>query len=138
MNSFHFILFRVFTSIIFLYAGIGHVINKEKILTKLSSTQFYNVLPEKQILGMLIFLSGIVMIVAGIMLATGYKQKLAATVLLLVLIPITLSVQLENLKDLGPFFKNVAIAGSLLFIINHKKQINENKNTRTVFSKFAS
>lgn len=61
------------------------------------------------------------MVIAGILLAAGFKQKWAASLLLLMLIPITLIVQLENLNDLGPFFKNVAIAGSLLFIINYKK-----------------
>ena len=42
------------------------------------------------------------------------------------------SVQLDNLKDLGPFFKNVAIAGSLLFIFNYKQ--NENKNPVIIHS----
>jgi putative oxidoreductase len=124
-------LFRILTSIIFLYAGIGHLLNEGKILSKLSSTQFYTMLPEKSFIIALIYLSGIVMVAAGIMLAAGLKEKLAATALLLVLIPITLSVQMENLKDLGPFFKNVAIAGSLLFIIYNKKQY-ESKNTRII------
>lgn len=67
------------------------------------------------------------MIVAGLMLAAEWKDRKAAIALLIVLIPITISVQLDNLKDLGPFFKNVAIAGSLFFIINHKQ--NEKENT---------
>ena len=66
------------------------------------------------------------MLIAGTLLAAGYYEKKAAIILLLVLIPITISAQLDNLKDLGAFFKNVAIAGSLLFIINYKQ--NENKN----------
>ena len=128
MKTKHYVLFRIFTSLLFLYAGIGHLLNEGKILSKLYSTQFYNMLPEKSIITGLIYLSGIVMVAAGVMLAVGLKEKLAATALLLVLIPITISVQMENLKDLGPFFKNVAIAGSFLFIIYNKKQ-HENKNT---------
>ncbi len=128
MKTKHYVLFRIFTSLLFLYAGTGHLLNEGKILSKLSSTQFYYMLPEKTIIIALIYLSGIVMIAAGILLAAGLKEKLAATALLLVLITITISVQMENLKDLGPFFKNVAIAGSLLFIIYNKKQ-HENKNT---------
>ena len=127
MKTKHYVLFRIFTSLLFLYAGIGHLLNEGKILSKLSSTQFYNMLPEKSIITALIYLSGIVMVAAGVMLAVGLKEKLAAMSLLLVLIPITISVQMENLKDLGPFFKNVAIAGSLLFIIYNKNQ-HENKN----------
>ena len=61
------------------------------------------------------------MIIGGILLAIGYRQRLAAMVLLLILIPITITVQMESLSNLGPFFKNVAIAGSLLFIINYKQ-----------------
>ncbi len=133
MISKHYIFFRIFTSIIFLYAGAGHLLNKEKILLKLSATQFYTLLPDKLILTALIYISGMVMIVAGIMLALGFKEKLAATALFLVLIPITITVQTENIKDLGPFFKNVAIAGSLLFIIYNKKQY-ENKNAGIICS----
>ena len=131
MKTKHYILFRIFTSLLFLYAGIGHLLNEGKILAKLSSTQFYTILPEKSIITVLIYFSGAVMVAAGIMLAAGIKEKLAAVALLLVLIPITISVQLENLKDLGPFFKNVAIAGSLILIIYNKKQ-HENKNTRVI------
>lgn len=61
------------------------------------------------------------MVVAGMALLLGYKSKTAAWLLLAVLVPITLSTQLENMNNLGPFFKNVAITGSLLFIINRKK-----------------
>lgn len=124
----HYVLFRVFTSLLFLYAGVGHLVNEGKILSKLSSTQFFTLMHDKSIIIALIYLSGIVMVAAGVMLAAGLKEKLAASALLLVLIPITISVQMENLKDLGPFFKNIAIAGSLLFIIYNKKQ-HENKNT---------
>lgn len=60
------------------------------------------------------------MFIGGVALLLGYKNKTAAIILLVMLIPITLSVQLDKLSDLGPFFKNVAIAGSLLFIINSK------------------
>ena len=67
------------------------------------------------------------MVIAGVVLLAGIKQKIAAILLLFILISITLTVQLENLNDLGPFFKNVAIAGSLLFIINYKS--NESKES---------
>lgn len=127
-----YILFRILTSIIFLYAGAGHLFNAEKILAKLSLTQFYAMMPAKSINTFLVYFSGIIMITAGIMLAAGWKERKAALALLIVLIPITVSVQLENFKDLGPFFKNVAIAGSLLFIINYKQ--NENENTIIVNS----
>jgi putative oxidoreductase len=72
-----------------------------------------------------IYATGVVMVVAGLLLTAGVQQRKTALALLIVLIPITLSVQLDNLDDLGPFFKNVAISGSLIFLINFKS--NENK-----------
>ena len=136
MKKQHYALFRILTSIIFLYAGAGHLLNAEKILSKLSSTQSYAVLPDKSIFLLMIYISGIVMVAAGLMLAAGWKERKAALALLMVLVPITISVQLDNLKDLGPFFKNIAIAGSLLFIINYKQ--NENENTVIIHSSAAN
>ena len=132
MKKQHYVLFRILTSLIFLYAGIGHLFQANKILGKFSKSQFYDFMPDSNITLMLIYISGIVMLMAGTLLAAGWYQKIAAIILLLVLIPITISVQLDNLKDLGPFFKNVAIAGSLLLIINYKQ--NENKNTGRIHS----
>ena len=66
-------------------------------------------------------MSGLIMVTGGIFLLLGFMQRKVALALLMMLIPITLSVQLDNLNDLGPFFKNVAIAGSLIFIINFKQ-----------------
>lgn len=65
-------------------------------------------------------LSGFVMMVAAILLLLGKFQKITSAVLLLILIGITLTIQLEDLNDLGPFFKNVAIAGSLLFLLKNE------------------
>jgi len=132
MKKQHYALFRILTSLIFLYAGIGHVLQADKIMGKFSKSQFYTFIPEGSSTLMLIYISGIAMLIAGGLLAAGYYEKKAAIILLLVLIPITISVQLDNLKDLGPFFKNVAVAGSLLFIINYKQ--NENKNINIINS----
>ena len=68
-----------------------------------------------------IFLSGFIMFAGGVSLLIGFMKRKVALALLLMLIPITLAVQLDNLNDLGPFFKNVAITGSLIFIINFKQ-----------------
>ena len=121
MTKRSFIIFRTLTSTIFIYAGINHLIQPEKILSKLSGSTVYDFLNSPSIFSLSVMLSGLAMIIGGILLAIGYRQRLAAMVLLLILIPITITVQLESLSNLGPFFKNVAIAGSLLFIINYKQ-----------------
>lgn len=124
-----FVLFRALTSSIFIYAGTNHLFQPEKILSKAAKSRAFEMLNSPTFFSASIQLSGIVMVIAGMLLLIGYKQKIAALLLLLILIPITLTVQLEKVADLGPFFKNVAIAGSLLFILNFKS--NEGKTSVT-------
>lgn len=120
MRKHPFTVLRVFTSLIFIYASTNHFFYSEKIFGKISKTAAYQWIQNESLFKVSILLSGIVMFAGGLALLAGYKNKLAAMLLLVMLVPITLTVQLENLGDLGPFFKNVAIAGSLLFIINYK------------------
>ena len=127
MSGKNFVLFRVLTSSIFIYAGANHLFQPGKILNKVAKSRAFEMLDSPALFSASIQFSGIAMVIAGAFLALGFKQRIAAFILLLILTLITLSVQLENLADLGPFFKNVAIAGSLLFIINFKS--NESKTS---------
>lgn len=121
-----FTLFRALTSFIFIYAGSRHLLHADKILGRLQTTSLYQLLPQPEVFNYTIIASGLVMILAAVFLVLGRFQKWAATVLLFVLVAITLTIQLQDLNDLGPFFKNVAIAGSLLFIIQSKKHDTQN------------
>lgn len=128
-------IFRVFTSLIFIYAGFNHLLHTEKIFKRISTSVMYSYISNKGLFLFFLYATGVVMVVAGLLLMAGVQQRKTALALLIVLIPITLSVQLDNLDDLGPFFKNVAISGSLIFLINFKS--NENKtyphnNTGTI------
>lgn len=113
-------IFRILTSFIFIYAGIKHILIPAGILRRISKSSVFDMLPYPKMFMAMILLSGVIMVVGAMMLLTGYQYRIAAIGLLLVLIPITLTVQLENLKDLGPFFKNIAIMGSLFFIFKFK------------------
>ena len=113
--------FRLLTSLIFITAGIGHVVNPGKVLKRLEDSTIYEWLPMPSLFFVSVMTSGIIMLVGGISLIANFRVKWAATALLLMLIPITLSVQLENLDELGPFFKNVAISGSLIVLIKINK-----------------
>ena len=117
----NFILFRALTSLIFIYAGLNHFLNAGKIFNRLSKSYLYEMIPNENLFKSAIMLSGFIMIAGGFSLLIGFMQRKVALALLLMLIPITLAVQLDNLNDLGPFFKNVAITGSLIFIINYKQ-----------------
>lgn len=126
MTKQHFQLFRSLTSLIFIYGGMKHLTHPQGVFKRIASSTIYELIQNEWLFRTAILFSGAVMMMAGISLLVGYKSRSAAWLLLATLVPITLSTQLENLNDLGPFFKNVAITGSLLFIINRKKH--ETKN----------
>lgn len=109
------VILRIMLSLIFIVASIGHFFNTEKMVSRIENAALGfigNILgtPETAII-----LSGIVMLIAGISLLIGFKSRIAAMVLIAVLIPITLTIQVGQMETLGPLFKNVAILGGLLF-----------------------
>lgn len=62
-----------------------------------------------------VFLSGVVLVAGGLGLFFGSKTRLSSLVLIAVLIPITVTIQLEGAQTLGPLFKNIAILGGLIY-----------------------
>lgn len=126
MNQRSFVWFRLLTSLIFIYAGSKHVLHTGKILMRLKQTALYELMGSDILLTAMIIASGVIMMAGGICLLLGWRQKQTAFALLLMLIPITLSVQLDNLNDLGPFFKNLAISGSLILLMNEKYSQTQN------------
>ena len=121
-------LLRVMLSGIFLVASLHHLLNIEKTVKRIDQANFKGVAyffgnPE-----ILVILSGVVMLIAGFGLLIGFKTRWAAIILMLVLIPITLTVQVGQITSLGPLFKNIAIAGGLLFYI--LKKFKEQQTTK--------
>lgn len=120
------VILRIMLSLIFLIASISHFFNTEKTVSRIQNANLGfigNILGSPQVA---VILSGIVMLIAGISLLIGYKTRIAALLLIAVLIPITLTIQVGQAATLGPLFKNVAILGGLLFF-----SINSNlKNQR--------
>ncbi|MBZ9651005.1 DoxX family protein [Psychroflexus montanilacus] len=117
------VLLRVMLSLIFIVASISHFINTENTIQRLENAKMGFI---GQLLGtpkMAVILSGVVMLIAGIALLTGFKTRLAAIVLISVLVPITLAVQIGQVESMGPLFKNIALLGGLLFF-----SINSNLN----------
>tara|TARA_R100001369_G_C3299055_1_gene165358 strand:+ start:326 stop:724 length:399 start_codon:yes stop_codon:yes gene_type:complete len=110
-------LLRIMVSGIFLVAGLNHLLNIEKTAQRIEQASFKGIAHFFGDPQWLIILSGIIMIVAGFLFLIGYKTKWAAIVLMMVLIPITLTVQVGQITTLGPLFKNIAILGGLLFFI---------------------
>lgn len=63
----------------------------------------------------LVLLSGVFMVIGGMALLLGFQTRLASIGLILILLPITFSVQVGQWATLGPLFKNIAILGVLTF-----------------------
>lgn len=110
-------LLRILVSGIFLVAGFNHLVNIEKTVQRIEMAEFKGIALIFGNLEFLVILSGIVMLIAGFSFLIGFKTRWSAIVLLLILLPITLTIQVGQINSLGPLFKNIAIAGGLLFFI---------------------
>ncbi|WP_417265771.1 DoxX family protein [Brumimicrobium sp.] len=109
------LILRMMLSGIFIVASLNHFFNMEKTVARIEQANFGAI---GQLLGppeVAVIASGIVMISAGIALLIGFKTRWAAILLLLVLIPITLTIQVGQVQSMGPLFKNIGLAGGLLF-----------------------
>ena len=110
-------ILRIMVSGIFLMAGANHLIEIDKTVNRIQMAKFKGLAEFFGNLELLVILSGIVMLAAGISFLIGFKTRWAAMVLFAVLIPITITIQIGQVNSLGPLFKNIAIAGGLLFFI---------------------
>jgi putative oxidoreductase len=115
INSYTLLALRVAVSGIFLIAGTNHLLFPAKVVGKLggaSLADFAMALGPPEVL---VFLSGVFMVIGGMALLTGFQTRLAAIGLILILLPITISVQVGQWATAGPLFKNIAILGGLIF-----------------------
>ncbi len=110
-------LLRILVSGIFLVAGFNHLVEVENTVKRIELAQFKGFAYFFGNLEILVIASGIMMLVAGISFLIGFKTRWAAIILLLILIPISITIQVGQINSLGPLFKNFAIAGGLLFFI---------------------
>jgi len=114
-------LLRVMVSLIFIVASLNHLINTDKAVARIENAKFGALghllgPPEISVIA-----SGVVMLLAGIALAVGFKTKWSALLLIFMLIPITLTIQVGQMATVGPLFKNIAILGGLLFFVLNPK-----------------
>lgn len=117
---------RIMLSGIFLIAGVNHVVFPGHVAKRLMESPVYENLLFFMNAEILVMATGVGLLAGGILLLLNRYTRQAAILLLLLLIPITISVQLEGWNTAGPLFKNVAIAGALLFFI-----MNDFESTKT-------
>lgn len=117
---------RIMVSGIFLIAGVNHVAFPAHVAKRLMASPVYENMLFFMNAELLVIATGIGLLAGGIFLLLNKFTRRAAILLLLLLVPITVSVQLQGWSTAGPLFKNVAIAGALLFFI-----MNDFKSTKT-------
>lgn len=86
MNKQPIVLFRVFTSLIFIFGGVTHLAGAGKVFKKATSSTLYAYLDNDLLFMVAIYVTGGIMLGAGLFLMSGYRQRKAALLLLGVLI----------------------------------------------------
>jgi putative oxidoreductase len=109
-------LFRILTSLIFIIGGLGHFGQHKVMLERMEESPWQPIVKMIGDPSMLLWMSGIAFVIAGITLALGWMTRASALVLFVTLVPVTIAVHVvPDTSHVGPLFKNVAILGALLF-----------------------
>ncbi len=109
-------LFRLLTSLIFIIGGLGHFGQHQVMLDRMAESPWAPLVGRIGDPSMLLWLSGVVFVLAGTTLALGWMTRLSALLLFVTLIPVTIAIHaVPDTSHVGPLFKNIAIFGALLF-----------------------
>ena len=107
-------VFRVTTSLIFIVGGIGHFGAHDHMLERMAESPWRDVVNTIGDPSWLLWLSGVVFVIFGTTLALGFLTRISALLILATLIPVTIAVHVAP-GHMGPFLKNIAIMGALLY-----------------------
>src|SRR5690625_7556933 len=102
-------ILRIAVSGIFLVASISHLTNVDGTIARIENAPmkgFALFFGDPRIL---VILSGIAMLIAGISFLIGYKTRWSAIVLFAILLPITLNIHVGQMCCMGTIFKSIAI-----------------------------
>jgi putative oxidoreductase len=105
---------------IFLIAGLNHVLFPKNVASRLMETTIYKNVLFFMNTEILVIATGAGLLTGGIFFVFNQFTRMVAIVLLVLLAGITISVQFEGWHTSGPLFKNIAIAGGLIFFIVNK------------------
>ena len=108
-------IFRCSLSLIFIVGGLGHFFQLKEMLERMGESPWREEVAMFGDPALLLWLSGGIFVLFGLLLMFGLLQRLSALVLFATLVPITLSIHLAP-GHVGPLLKNVAILGALLLV----------------------
>ncbi len=110
-------LFRILTSLIFIVGGLGHFGQHQMMLERMKQSPWAGTVDRIGDPSLLLWLSGLAFVVAGLTLALGFMTRASALILFVTLVPVTITTHLvPDPSHVGPLFKNIAISGALLLI----------------------
>jgi putative oxidoreductase len=108
------LLFRVLFSLIFVGAGLKHLVRPDDLIARLEAAPLAWMATAVGRPGLLMTVTGVALLGAGLGLLLGWRTRLSAVTLIAVLVPITVVVDLGHTANLGPLFKNIALLGGLI------------------------
>ncbi|QHL86940.1 DoxX family membrane protein [Nibribacter ruber] len=115
LQKLSYLVLRVMGSLIFIMAGFNHLFQTQDAVAKLQKAPFGHLTAGLASPETLIILSGVGLLLGGVLLLLGFMTRWTALALALILIPITLTVQVNSPQGSGPLFKNIALLGMLFF-----------------------
>lgn len=115
IRAFSLLLMRVMLSGIFFIAGTNHLLLTDKIVGRLQNAALKEFALFLGPPDLLVVTAGIFMLIGGLALLSGFLTRWAAIGLLLIVVPITITIQIGQWATAGPLFKNIAMMGALLF-----------------------
>ncbi|UUV22245.1 DoxX family protein [Paenimyroides aestuarii] len=123
VSSLSVLILRLCLSGIFVSAGISHLLKPEVVIQRILDASYNSFALFFGHLHLLVILSGVLMLIGGIVLLFGWASRWFSLMLLIILIPITITIQMGNGFFYGPLWKNIALIGALLFFIQNNPKI---------------
>lgn len=108
------LIFRVGTSLIFVVGGLGHFVQDDVMMARFLDSPWVDLVNMFGDPLIMLYLSGAIMLIGGIMLLLGLFTRVSALALFLTLIPITFVIHIAP-DHVGPLLKNIAILSSLVY-----------------------